>query len=77
MYDEWRVQNARASKEGEEDKSDGGSEASSLDWDQFVVVEQIDLYDDVTMETNLNDSAEDRQNAIQKQNNIQIAILEN
>jgi hypothetical protein len=29
-----------------------------------VVVEQIDLYDDVTMETQVNDSAEDRQTAI-------------
>lgn len=29
-----------------------------------MVVEQIDLYDDVTMETQVNDSAEDRQTAI-------------
>ena len=64
MYDEWRVQNARASKEGEDDKDDAVSDASSLDWDQFVVVEQIDLYDDVTMETQVNESAEDRQTAI-------------
>ena len=64
MYDEWRVQNARASKDGEDDKDDAVSDASSLDWDQFVVVEQIDLYDDVTMETQVNESAEDRQTAI-------------
>ena len=64
MYDEWRVQNARAWKEGEDDKDDAVSDASSLDWDQFVVVEQIDLYNDVTMETQVHESAEDRQTAI-------------